>query len=328
MRLVFLGTADIARPSLRALAGAGHEVAAVVTQPDRPRGRSGAPAPPPLKEEALALGLAAPILQPEKLGRQTRERIAALAPDAGVVVAYGQLISRELLQVPRLGFLNVHASLLPRWRGAAPVQRAIAAGDSETGVTIMRVIPRLDAGPILASRRLAIGPRDTSADVLARHGEIGAPALVETLAALERGDARETPQDEALATYARPIRKEEGASDWTRPAVAIDAHVRAMAPWPGAFASLHRAEGGAPQRIEVLAAAGAPPSGAAAAAEPGTIVEAAGPRLLVACGPGGAEWIAIERVKPAGKREMSVADWLRGRAAKAGDSLRSGPESA
>ncbi|HVY62748.1 MAG TPA: methionyl-tRNA formyltransferase, partial [Planctomycetota bacterium] len=141
MRLVFLGTADIARPVLRALVSAGHEVLAVVTQPDRARGRSGAPQPPPVKEEAQALGLACPVLQPEKLGRQTRERIAALAPEVGIVVAYGQLLSKELLAVPPRGFLNVHASLLPRWRGAAPVQRAIAAGDRETGVAVMRVTP-------------------------------------------------------------------------------------------------------------------------------------------------------------------------------------------
>jgi len=327
MKLVFLGTADIARPVLRALAQGGHEILAVVTQPDRPRGRSKEPMPPPVKEEALALGLACPILQPEKLGRQTRERIAALAPEVGVVVAYGQILSRELLAVPRHGFLNVHASLLPRWRGAAPVQRAIEAGDPETGVTIMRVVPRLDAGPALSVARTPIGLLDTSEAVLARLGALGAEALPPTLDALARGAATETPQDEALVTYAHPIKKEEGALDWSRTAAEIDRRLRAFTPWPGAFAFVHKAEGappkGGPPRLEITAvdpvAIPDPPMSPAAAHAPGTVTLASGDRLVVACGDGGC---AVLRVKPAGKREMSAAEWLRGRPVAAGDALR------
>lgn len=317
MRIVFLGTADIARPCLRALVSAGHEIAAVVTQPDRPRGRSGAPQPPPLKEEALELKLPGPILQPERLGRQTREKILALAPDAGVVVAYGQLLSREVLAVPRHGFLNVHASLLPRWRGAAPVQRAIQAGDAETGVTIMRVIPRLDGGPILAQRSTPIGRHTTSESMLAHLGDLGAVALIETLVALENGTARETPQDEALVTYAQPIAKEEGLIDWSRPAAELDRKVRAFRPWPGAYSFLHRAKG-APVRVEVVTAGvGLSQNGK----PPGTVLYGGADGIGVACGDGGV--LVLSQVKPAGKPIMLARDWVNGRGISVNETMRS-----
>lgn len=324
MKLVFFGTAEIARPCLRALVAAGHEVLAVVTQPDRPRGRSGAPQPPPVKEEAMALGLAAPILQPEKLGRQTRERLNALAPDVGVVVAYGQILPRTLLEAPPPGFVNVHASLLPRWRGAAPVQRAIQAGDDEIGVAVMRIVPKLDAGPVLALRRTPLGPRETAGAALARLGALGAEALCEVLGRLGRGEpVPETPQDEALVTYAAPFAKEEGAIDWARPARAIDRHIRAVQPWPGAYGFVHRQKGGAPARLEVLSVkpdATSRPAGLEGAA-PGTIVEA-GPRLVICCSDGAVE---VERLKPAGKRDMAAEEWLRGRPVAVGDVLRAEP---
>lgn len=330
MKLLFLGTADIARAPLRALARAGHDIRAIVTQPDRPRGRSGAPAPPPVKEEAKVLALAAPILQPERLkAREAREQIEAHGPyDAGVVVAYGQIIPRRILDIPARGFLNVHASLLPRWRGAAPVQRAIAAGDAETGVTIMRVTERLDAGPILAARAMPLVPDDTAPRVLERLGALGADLLVDVLARLERGEAvPETLQDESLATYAPPIDRSEGRVDWTLAPAALAARVRAFAPWPGQFTFLHRKKGGPPLRVEITRAipvSPAPsPSPALALAlapapeAPGTVV-AADPAagLLVRAGEG---LLAIARLKPAGKREMTAEEWLRGRAVEPGD---------
>jgi methionyl-tRNA formyltransferase len=328
MEILFFGTAAIARPVLRALVRAGHAVKAIVTQPDRPRGRSSAPAPPPLKEEAAALGLAARVLQPEKIRtRRARERLEALGPfDAGVIVAYGQLLPRRILDLPRRGCVNVHASLLPRWRGAAPVQRAIAAGDEETGVTIMRVTERLDAGPVLAARATPIGPEDTAATLLARLGEMGAGLLCETLGRWERGEeVPEVPQDEALATHAAPITKEEGLIDWARPAAEIARCVRAFAPWPGSYTFLSRSRPGAglePLRVEITAARpvdAAPARGllAAESAAPGTIVgrDAAGD-LLVRAGEG---FLAVARLRPSGKREMSAGEWLRGRAAEPGD---------
>jgi methionyl-tRNA formyltransferase len=329
--LVLFGTADIARPVLRALVEGGHAIRAIITQPDRPRGRSGAPVPPPVKEEARALALAAPVLQPEKLRtRQAREAIERLGPfDAGVVVAYGQLIPRRILELPRRGCLNVHASLLPRWRGAAPVQRAIAAGDRETGVTVMRVTERLDAGPVLAARATPIGAEETAAEVLARLGDLGAALLAETLARWACGEAvPEIAQEEGLATHAAPIAKEEGLIDWTRPAAEIAARRRAFAPWPGAFAFLHRRKGGEPLRVEILAARPAPDAGGLAreAAPPGAIVgRDAGGTLLVGAGEG---LLAIARVKPAGKREMSADEWLRGRGAEPGDRFGGPPDQA
>lgn len=331
MDILFFGTADIARPVLRALVAAGHAIRAIVTQPDRPRGRSGAPAPPPVKEEAAALGLAAPLFQPEKIRtRQARERIEAAGPfDVGVVVAYGQLIPRRILDLPGRGCLNVHASLLPRWRGAAPVQRAIAAGEKETGVTIMRVTERLDAGPVLAARATPIGADETADRVLARLADLGAALLVETLGRISRGEAvPETLQDEARATHAAPIAKEEGLVDWTRAPAEIAARLRAFSPWPGAFSFLHRAgkPGAPPLRVEILEARPhdqAAPTDlqvgflALEAAPPGTIAgrDRAG-ALLAKAGEG---LLAIARLRPSGKREMTADEWLRGRAAEPND---------
>ncbi|RME70586.1 MAG: methionyl-tRNA formyltransferase, partial [Planctomycetota bacterium] len=314
------GTAEFACPSLVALHEAGHEIAAIVTQPDRPRGRRGRPAPPPLKARAQALGLGCPVLQPERVREPAAlEAIEVAGPfDVGVVVAYGQILPRRLLDLPRLGCVNVHASLLPRWRGAAPVQRAIAAGDRESGVTIQRMVERLDAGPVLATVRTAIEPRETAEQLLARLAPLGAEALLETLPRLARGEVEPIEQDEAQASYAPVLRKAEGAIDWTASAAAIDRHVRAMTPWPRAFTFLHR-EAARPERLVVHELGGrldelpgAPPDAA-----PGTIGEHAG-APWVRCGDG---WVALERLQPAGKRPMDAAAWWRGRPARPGDRL-------
>jgi len=314
VKLVFLGTAEFAVPSLEAVVRAGHDVALVVTQPDRPRGRSGRPEPPPVKVAAGRPGL--PVAQPEEKLKESpvARRMLEIAPDAAVVVAYGKWIPNVLLGVPRLGFLNVHGSLLPKYRGAAPVQWAVASGETETGVTIIRLTDRLDAGPVLARRAVAIGERETAAGVLARLGPVGADLLVETLAALEAGRAREEAQDEAAATYAPVLAKEDGLVDWGRPAREIAWRVRGFTPWPGAHGRLERAKG--PLRVELVEAreASAPLPRPAA---PGEVLGAAEDGLLVAAGEG--TGLVVLRLKPEGKREMAADEFLRGRGVAPGD---------
>jgi methionyl-tRNA formyltransferase len=227
MRIVFMGTAALACPCLEALTG--WDVAAVVTQPDRPKGRSLHLAPPPLKVTAAKLGL--PVLQPVKV-RDAIAELQALRPDVIVVVAYGQILPKALLDLPPQGCINVHASLLPRWRGAAPIQAAIWAGDTETGVTTMYMDEQLDHGDIILQRREAIRPDDTSATLHDRLARLGAELLVETLRLPDRPRRR---QDERLVTYAPKLTKADGRIDWSKPAVEIDRQVRACNPWPGAF---------------------------------------------------------------------------------------------
>jgi methionyl-tRNA formyltransferase len=226
MRIIFLGTAELACPSLRAIAG---DVVLVVTQPDRPRGRQLQLAPPPVKVTARQLGL--PVLQPARI-RDAVEELRRHQPDLIVVVAYGQLLPPSLLELPPRGCVNVHASLLPRWRGAAPIQHAILAGDTETGVTTMLMNEQMDAGDILLQRAVPIRPDDTTATLQHRLAPLGAELLVETL----RLPAwQPLPQDPARVTYARKLTKEDGRIDWTKPAVEIERLVRALNPWPGAF---------------------------------------------------------------------------------------------
>ena len=213
MRAVFFGTSEFAVPTLRALTASPVEVAAVFTQPDRPSGRGRRLTPPPVKACALEAGL--PVLQPERIRAAD---ISDFRPDVGVVAAYGQILSRKLLGVPRLGLLNLHPSLLPRWRGAAPIQRALLEGDSETGVCVMRVAPELDAGAVLARRSVPIGPRDTSGTLHDKLAALGAEQMVATLYALEKGGVVEEPQDESLVTYAEKLQKDEAKLDWRLPA--------------------------------------------------------------------------------------------------------------
>jgi methionyl-tRNA formyltransferase len=294
MRLAFMGTPDFAVPVLRALADAGHEIVRVYTQPPRPAGRGKAPRPSPVQTAAEALGLA--VATPERLREpQVMVDFAALNLDAAVVVAYGQILPQAALDAPRHGCLNLHASLLPRWRGAAPIQRAIMAGDAETGVCVMQMEAGLDTGPVLACEATPIGPQDTVATLHDRLAEIGARLMVRTLAAIEAGAATAIPQPEAGATYAAKIDKAEARVDWTRSAEDLDTHIRGLSPFPGAWCKI----GG--ERVKLLLAC--PEPGA------GTPGQALDDGLLIACGSGALRLIMLQR---AGKGPMDAKTFLRG----------------
>ncbi len=300
LRLAFLGTPDFALPCLKALAEAGHEIACVYCQPPRPAGRGHKPRPSPV--QALAEQRGWPLRTPNSFKDPAeRDAFSALALDAAVVVAYGLILPAEVLAAPRLGCLNLHASLLPRWRGAAPIQRAILAGDAVTGVTIMQVDAGLDSGPMLLREELAIGPETTGATLHDALAERGAQMMVRALAGLDRGDLVPAPQPEEGVTYAAKLTREEARLDWRRPAAELGRQVRAFDPWPGAFAVLPR--DGAPERIKVLRASLAE---APAGARPGAVLD---DRLTVACGEGA---LRLERVQRAGKRPMTAAELLRG----------------
>ncbi len=299
MRLVFFGTPEFAVPSLEALVRAGHDVAAVITQPDRPAGRKQVPAPPPVKQKALELGLE--VRQPERI--RDPEFIAwlrALEPDAGVVVGYGKIIPPAIFQIPRHGIVNVHASLLPRYRGAAPIEWAIANGEMRTGVTTIRIDEGLDTGDILLQRETGIGEEETAIELRARLAAMGAELLVETLAGLQTGAIQPRPQDHAQATLAPMLRKEDGRIDWNRTAEEIARRVRAFVPWPGAYTWLR----GKLLHLWRARAVEAPPAG-----PPGTL-RAEGERLLASCGAGTA--LEILELQLEGRRRMPAAEFLRG----------------
>jgi methionyl-tRNA formyltransferase len=293
-RVVFLGTPSYAVPPLEALL-AHHTVVAVVTQPDRWAGRGRRTlVESPVKQVAQTHGV--PVYQPRRLSRDVQALAALEAAEADVFVlaAYGQILRTNVLAMPPHGVIGLHASLLPRWRGAAPVAAAIRAGDAETGVTLMLTEAGLDTGPILASRAIPIRPDDTTATLTERLAHLAAELLIERLPAWLRGEIIPTPQDDAQATYAPEIAKAEGVIDWSANATAIDRHIRAMSPWPGAFTHLHG------ERIAILQArplaADAPPD-----APPGTIVKAE-EGLAVVTGQG---LLLLEQIQPAGKRPMS-----------------------
>lgn len=234
MRIAFFGTPAFAVPTLQALIDSAHDVVLVVTQPDRPRGRGQRVSAGPVKALALTHGI--DVLQPDRLARDTWEApIAAAAPDLGVVAAYGKILPEWLLALPPRGLINVHASLLPKYRGASPIHRAIMNGDRETGVTIMRVVKALDAGPMLARATMPIGPDDRTDEVERRLADIGGTLLVETVDRLAAGPVPEVPQDDAQATYAPRLTKEEGLIDWHRPARELHNQIRGLHPWPHAF---------------------------------------------------------------------------------------------
>ena len=302
MRVVFMGSPEFALPSLRRLVEAGHEIAGVYTQPDRPVGRGRRLASPPVK--ALAIERALPVFQPESISsRDAVDQLRRLAPDVGVIAAYGQILRQPVLDVPRLGILNVHASLLPRWRGAAPVPAAILAGDARTGATIMRVVRALDAGPMLDRVEVAILPDDTAGTLLERVAESGAALLVDVLPKWAAGQIQPQPQDESLATYAPQITKTDALIDWEADsAELVCLKVRAFNPWPVAYSHLD----GRPLRIlECMAIQ------RSAAAEPGTIRALAdGPAAFAVATAAGE--VAIVRVQASGRNAMSAADYLRG----------------
>jgi methionyl-tRNA formyltransferase len=301
MRIVFFGTPQFAVPSLQALLDAGHEVCGVVTQPDRPRGRGQHVTESPVKQVAREHGL--PVVQPARLREPgVLESIAAWTPDLGVVVAYGQIIPTALLELPRFGMINVHGSLLPRYRGAAPVHRAIMNGDEVTGVTIMRVTSRLDAGAMFATATRAIAPDETSETVERDLARIGARLLVEVVAQIAAGHAVEVPQDEDLATYAPKLTKAESDLDWTRPATDLHNQVRGLQPWPHAATRI--------QGTRLIVLESTVVDGHDDNLPPGTIRHVGRDALHVAAG--GGSTLALRRVQPEGKRPMDIRDYLAG----------------
>jgi methionyl-tRNA formyltransferase len=312
VRVVFLGTPEFAVPSLAALARR-FDVALVLTQPDRPKGRGRHLAEPPVK--SLALGLGLPVLQPERLDEaQMRPAFEQAGAEAAVVVAYGLKIPDWLIALHPRGAINVHGSLLPSYRGASPVNRAIINGDAETGVTTMLLSSQMDAGPTLLQRRTPIGPEETAGEVTARLAELGAGLLVVTLDGLASGIVQPRAQEESRASFAPKLKKEDGLIDWARGARQIVDLVRGVNPWPGAFTHLE----GKPLKIWKAAVA-APPAASRAAlpAAPGTVLAASlNEGLLVACGAG--EAVALLSVQTEGKKPLAAPEFLRGRALAAG----------
>ena len=309
MVIVYFGTPAFAVPSLEALLASRHRVASLVSQPDRPRGRGQQLQPTPTRLVAQAHGI--PVLQPDRLRdepflRQLRD----LEPDLGVVAAFGRMLPDVLLAIPRLGLINVHASLLPRYRGAAPIQRAVMAGDAETGVTIMRIVRELDAGPTFAMRAIPIPPDATSADVEPALARAGADLLMDVVDRIEQGRAVEAPQDDSRATYAPKIAKEEGIVDWTQPARRIHDLVRGLQPWPLASAPFPDVRCLIRRTAFGEGMTDLPPS---------TIVRADGGDLLVACG--GGSVLRILEIQPEGRRVMTAREFLAGHHLCAGDRL-------
>jgi methionyl-tRNA formyltransferase len=296
MRIVFIGTGEIGVPTLRALLNSEHEVVAVVTQPDKPVGREQSIEPPPIKKEIVKTRI--PILQPARIKDQkATEQIRDFAPDVIVVVAYGQILPRDVLEIPCLACLNLHASLLPRWRGAAPIQATIAAGDCETGITAMYMDEGLDTGDILLQRRVEILPNDTGGSLHDRLAQIAPEALLESLRLLSAGNAPRIVQDNARATYAPKLKREHGLIDWSESAEAIERKIRAYNPWPGAFMKVDH------QNLKAFSASVVDLNG-----QPGEVLRS-DKYLVVATGKGA---LSLAEVQLEGKRRMSAAEFLRG----------------
>src|SRR5262245_18609151 len=296
MRIVFIGTGDIGVPTLQALLRSEHEVVGIVTQPDKPVGRSQSIEPPPIKK-ALA-GPKIPVLQPARIkDPQTIEEIRTLKPDVIVVTAYGQILPRGVFEIPKVACLNLHASLLPRWRGAAPIQAAIAAGDLETGITVMYMDEGLDTGDILLQRTIDILPGDTGGSLHDRLAEIASATLFESLKMLTQAAAPRTPQDNTRATYAHKLKREDGKIDWSDAAEVIERKIRAFNPWPGAFVKFDG------RNLKIFSAAIVPVHGT-----PGEILRSEN-ELVVAAGE---KALSLCEVQLEGKRRMMAAEFLRG----------------
>lgn len=314
MRVLFWGTPEFATPSLRALLGEGYDVVGVVTQPDRPQGRSRSRlVAPPVKTIAVEEGI--PVWQPDRpRGAEFLDAIAALEPDASVVVAYGNILTQQAIDVPRLGTFNVHASLLPHLRGAAPIQAAIRDGMTETGITIMRLVPALDAGPMLLRRSTPIADDETYGELSLRLAELGALSLIEALALLQLGAIIEQPQNDAEATYASKLDRDAARIDWTRPAAEIARLIRAYDPRPGAFTTTPQTD------VKLFGAtATASHSPSAFPLLPGMVLEITQEGISVAAGDG--EAVRIQQVQPAGKPRMPPDAWANGRGIALGDRL-------
>jgi methionyl-tRNA formyltransferase len=306
MRIVFAGTPEVSVPTLEACLDAGHDVVLVVTQPDRPSGRGRHILPSPVKAFAVERGL--PVLQPTGINApETLALVRRLQPDAIVVSAFGQKLSPALLATPRRGCFNVHASLLPRFRGPAPINWAIVTGEEETGVTIIRMVERMDAGDILARQAVRIDDDWTAGDLAEVLGRMGAKRMVRVLSELEAGTAHPLPQDPSNVSRAPMLKKSDGLIPWTKSARQVHNHVRGMTPWPGAFTFLPRVGAPHPLRITVLRAVVEPPADASAG--PGAVVALVRRGIAVACGEG---VLLLAEVKPAGGHAMPADDFARG----------------
>lgn len=310
MRVLFWGTPEFAEPPLRALIGEGFDVCGVVTQPDKPVGRSRSTLePPPVKRIAIEEGIT--VLQPERpRGDDFIARLGELAPDISVVVAYGHILPSAVIDLPRLGTINIHASLLPKLRGAAPIQAAIRDGHTETGVTIMRMVQALDAGPSLLQVRTPIPEDETFGELRLRLAEMGALAMIEALALIDLGKAMETPQEDAHATYAPKVDRAMTRIDWSSDATTVSRIIRAYDPRPGALTT---ARGG---EVKLFGARPADGSGAA-----GEVLSIDNTGMIVACGPGGGGAIQVANVHPSGKRRLTPREWAAGRGVSVGERL-------
>lgn len=309
LRIAFMGTPDFSVTVLSELMAAGHEIVSVYSQPPRKAGRGMAEQPSPVHRFALETGL--PVRTPLSLkGEDEQRAFAELDLDVAVVVAYGLILPQAVLDAPRMGCLNLHASLLPRWRGAAPIQRAIMAGDAESGVMVMQMEAGLDTGPVLLAEHVAITKDDTAGTLHDALSQTGASLMVRALAALSRGSLAATPQSESGVTYASKITKEEARIDWTRDAADLDCHIRGLTPFPGAFFEVTRE--GKPTRVKVLKVLPVENSGAA-----GEILSV-DQGITIACGTGALRIVELQR---AGKGPMQADDFLRGFAFAKGESL-------
>jgi methionyl-tRNA formyltransferase len=310
IRTVFMGTPEFALPTLEGLLEARVDLCAVYTQPDRPKGRGKVLTPPPVKVLAQQRGI--PVYQPLKLRDPAAvEELRALAPDLIVVVAFGQILPKSVLEIPRHGCINVHASLLPRYRGAAPINKAIIDGETETGVTTMLMDVGLDTGDMLVKRTTPIGPEETAGELHDRLAPLGREAMVETLDRLCAGTLVPVPQDDALSTYAPMLKKEDGRIDWNRSATAIHNLVRGLDPWPGAYTGLNG---------ETLKLARTHPEADPTGAPTGTVVSAGPEGVRIACGEG---ILLVRELQLPGKKRLPVADFLRGRTLPPGTRLES-----
>jgi methionyl-tRNA formyltransferase len=302
MRIVFIGTGEIGVPTLRALLNSEQELVAVVTQPDKPVGREQRIEPAPIKKALIdrAQPSGAQIFQPPKIkGPQAIEELRAVKPDVIVVIAYGQILPRDVLEIPRLACLNLHASLLPRWRGAAPIQAAILAGDRETGITTMYMDEGLDTGDILLQRSVEILPNDTGGSLHDRLAQIAPEALRESLLLVAAGRAPRIPQDNARATYAPKLKRQHGLIDWSESAEVIERKIRAYSPWPGAFMKVDS------QNLKIFSASVVDLTG-----RPGKILRS-DKDLIVAAGKGA---LSLAELQLEGKRRMTATEFLRGHA--------------
>lgn len=316
MKLIFMGTPEFAVPSLKKLLEAGHEVFAVFTQPDRPVGRKQIVTPPPVK--VLAVGRGIPVHQPAKI--KTAEARAEIEPlfqqaDAGIVAAYGRILPDWMLAAPRLGCINVHSSLLPKYRGAAPINWAIACGETETGVTIMQMDAGMDTGAMLLQGKTAIGERETAAELTPRLAALGSELLVETLAKLQRGELAPTPQHHAEATYAPILKREDGQVNWALTATEISNRQRGFTPFPGCYTFLGE------QRLELIGIDAATASENASQFPPGMVCEMQKDSFSVVCG--SATALRVTEIQPAGKRPMPVRDFLNGAKLTIGTAFKS-----